>query len=154
MNFMACYMTLPEYFKTKTPYSCAYGREGKTFYEVLTEDPARLNMFNKAMMQQEASLPILGMFRFASLNQEIETEPERAFVVDIGGGRGQCLLMIQKETSNCFGTSSKMILQDRPAVLDTIPQELIPGIEKMAYDYYTPQPVKSKPFCNSNPDLA
>jgi len=34
------------------------------------------------------------------------------------------------KTSNGFGASSKMILQDRPAVLDTIPQELVPGIEK------------------------
>lgn len=131
MNTMTCYMTLPEYFKTKTPedlinlrkapYSCAYGSEGKTFYEVLTEKPERLNIFNKAMMQQEASLPILGMFPFTLLKQQVEAEPERASIVDIGGGRGQCLLMIQKETSNVFGTSSKMILQDRPPVLDTVP---------------------------------
>jgi hypothetical protein len=151
---MTCFMSFPEYFKTKTPeelidlrktpYSCAYGSEGKTFYEVLTETPERLNMFNKAMMQQEASLPTLGMFPFTSLKQQVEAEPERAFVVDIGGGRGQSLLLIQKETSNGFGTGTKMILQDRPVVLDTIPQEMIPGIEKMPYDYYTPQPVKSK----------
>jgi hypothetical protein len=147
-------MSFPEYFKTKTseelidlrktPYSCAYDREGKTFYEVLTETPERLDMFNKAMMQQEASLPTLGMFPFISLKEQVEAEPERAFVVDIGGGRGQSLLLIQKETSNGFGTSTKMILQDRPAVLDTIPQEMVPGIEKMPYDFYTPQPVKSK----------
>lgn len=153
MNFMTCYMILPEYFKTKTPeelidlrktpYSYAYGSEGKTFYEVVAETPERLNMFNKAMMQQEASLPISGMFPFTSLKEQVEGEPERAFVVDIGGGRGQCLLVIQKETSNGFGTRSKMILQDRPVVLDTIPQEMIPDIEKMEYDYYTPQPVKS-----------
>jgi hypothetical protein len=151
---MTCFMSLPEYFKTKTPeelidlrktpYSCAYGSEGKTFYEVLTETPERLNMFNKAMMQQEASLPTLGMFPFTSLKQQVEAEPERAFVVDIGGGRGQSLLLIQKETSNGFGTGTKMILQDRPVVLDTIPQEMVPDIEKMPHDFYTPQPVKSK----------
>jgi hypothetical protein len=101
-------------------------------------------MFNKAMMQQEASLPTLGMFPFSSLKQEVEAEPERAFVVDIGGGRGQSLLLIQQETSNGFGTNSKMILQDRPHVLDTIPQDLVPGIEKMPYDFYTEQPIKSK----------
>jgi hypothetical protein len=91
-------MNLPDYFKTKTPkelidlyktpYSCAYGKEGKTFYEVLTETPERLNMFNKAIMQQEALLPTLGMFPFASLKQQVKDKPERAFIVDISDGRG------------------------------------------------------------------
>lgn len=152
-NFMQCYLRFPEYFKTKTPedlidlrktpYSYAYGDEGLTFYEVLASKPETLNMFNKAMMQQEANLPILGLFPFWSLQQEVTAEPDRAFVVDIGGGRGQALLLIHKETSNVFGTNSKMILQDKPHVLDTIPQELLPGIEKMPYDFYTEQPVKS-----------
>ncbi|KAK0118195.1 hypothetical protein ONS95_012499 [Cadophora gregata] len=153
INMFGCYLTWPDYFKTrtpeelidlrKTPYTFAYGREGQTFYEVLTADKDRFNMFNKAMMQQEASLPTLGMFPFASLKEEVEAEPDRAFVVDIGGGRGQSLLMIQKETAALFGASSKMVLQDRPQVLDTIPQELLPNIEKMPYDFYTEQPVKN-----------
>ena len=153
INMMTCYLSFPAYFKTKTPeelvdmrktpYSCAYGDEGKTFYEVLTSTPERLNMFNKAMMQQEASLPTLGMFPFTSLKEEVVAEPERAFVVDIGGGRGQSLLLINQETSNGFGTGAKMYLQDRPQVLETIPQELLPGIAKMPYDFYTEQPIKS-----------
>jgi hypothetical protein len=151
---MTCYLSFPTYFKTKTPeelidlrktpYSCAYGDEGKTFYEVLTSTPERLNMFNKAMMQQEANLPTLGMFPFTSLKEEVIAEPERAFVVDIGGGRGQSLLSINQETANTFGTKAKMVLQDRPQVLDTIPQELLPGIEKMPYNFYTEQPIKSR----------
>ena len=147
------FLSFPQYFKThrpeelidlkKTPYSYAYNSEGLTFYETLASSPQTLNMFNKAMMQQEASLPTLGMFPFPSLRQEVEAEPERVFVVDIAGGRGQSLLLIQKETDNGFGTGAKMILQDRPHVLDTIPQELLPGIEKMPYDFYTEQPIKS-----------
>ncbi|RDL38845.1 O-methyltransferase [Venustampulla echinocandica] len=153
INMSYSYYHWPEYFKTKTsedlidlrktPYSSAYGMEGLTFYEVLAASPERLEMFNKAMMQQEASLPVLGMFPFSSFKAEVEAEPQRAFVVDIGGGRGQSLLGIRKETSNAFGTGSKMILQDKPHVLDTISQDLIPGIEKMAYDFYTEQPVKN-----------
>jgi hypothetical protein len=150
----SCLLKFPEYFKTKTPeelidlrktpYSFAYDGEGLTFYEVLARKPETLNMFQKAMMQQEQNLPTLGMFPFSSLENEVKSEPDRAFVVDIGGGRGQSLLLIRKETSNGFGTNSKMILQDRPHVLDTIPQELLPGIEKMPYDFYTEQPIKSK----------
>jgi hypothetical protein len=158
----SCLFKFPEYFKTKTPeelidlrktpYSFAYDGEGLTFYEVLARKPETLNMFQMAMMQQEQNLPTLGMFPFSSLEKEVKSEPDRAFVVDIGGGRGQSLLLIRKETSNGFGTSSKMILQDRPHVLDTIPQELLPGIEKMPYDFYTEQPIKSK-SCSSAPPL-
>jgi hypothetical protein len=156
---MPCYLQFPEYFKTKTPeelidlrktpYSYTYGNDGQTFYEVLTATPERLNMFNKAMMQQESHLPILGMFPFKSLEQEVKAEPERAFMVDIGGGRGQCLLEVQQETDGIFGTGSKMILQERPEVLDTIPQEMLPNIEKMPYDFYTEQTVKSKSSLSS-----
>jgi hypothetical protein len=89
-------------------------------------------------------LPTIGMFPFLSLEKEVKAGPERAFIVDIGGGMGQSLLLIQKDTSNGFGTCSKMVLQDRPQVLDTIPQELVPGIDKMAYDFYTEQPVKGR----------
>ncbi|TVY82517.1 O-methyltransferase hmp5 [Lachnellula suecica] len=153
MNMGYCLYKLPDYLASKTPaemidlrktpYSYAYDGEGKTFYEVLASKPETFNMFNKAMMQQEASLPTLGMFPFSSLKQAVEAEPERPFVVDIGGGRGQSLLLIQQETGNGFGTEAKMILQDRPHVLDSIPQDLVPGIEKMPYDFYTEQPVKN-----------
>lgn len=153
INYMTCYLSFPAYFKTKTSeelldlrktaYACAYREEGKTFYEVLLSSPERFNTFNKAMMQQEASMPTLGMFPFTSLKEEVIAESERAFIVDIGGGRGQSLLLINQETSNAFGTGAKTILQDRPQVLDTIPQESLPGIEKMPYDFYTEQPIKS-----------
>ncbi|CAL3965219.1 unnamed protein product [Diplocarpon coronariae] len=153
MDLLFCYLTWPTYFKThpasdlfdlrKTPYTYVYGHEGQTFYEVLSADQDRLSTFNKAMMQQEALLPTLGMFPFASLQEQVEAEPDRAFVVDIGGGRGQSLLLIQKETGLNFGTESRMVLQDRAPVLESIPQEALPGIEKMPYDFCTEQPVKN-----------
>ena len=152
MNMMPCYLKLPEYFEKhnlndmvdlrKTPYSYTYG-EGKTYYEVLSEKPETLEMFNRSMMQQEATLPVLGMFPFLSMQKEVEADRERAFIVDVGGGRGQSLLAIRNETSGGFG--ARMILQDLPHVLDTISPQDIPGIEKMAHDFYTPQPVKRKP---------
>ncbi|KAJ2982906.1 hypothetical protein NQ176_g1079 [Zarea fungicola] len=146
------YITLPEFFKTrspdelvdirKTPYACAYGMEGKTFYEVLSAKPDHLYTFNKSMSEPG---PEWGMFPFASLREEVEAEPERPFVVDIGGGKGQALLRIRDETCNAFGTSSKLILQERPDVLEQIQQEDIAGIEKMPYDFHTPQPVQGGP---------
>src|SRR4051812_16082379 len=61
----------------------------------------------------------------------------------IAGGRGHCLLLIQQETSNVWDTGAKMFLEDRPPVLDTIPQDLLPGVEKLGYDFYTEQPIKN-----------
>lgn len=113
--------------------------EGKTFYEVLSANPEHLDTFDRSMSEPG---PDYGIFPFSSLKDEVEAEPDRAFVVDIGGGKGQALLHVQKETEDVFGTSARLILQDRPEVLEQIDPEQIGGIEKMSYDFHTEQPVK------------
>ena len=143
------YMTIPEYLKTrpaqdlhdirKTPYACAYDMEGQTFYETLSANPEHLDTFNRSMSEPG---PEYGIFPFSSLKKEVEAEQDRAFVVDIGGGRGQALLHIQNETEKVFETSAKLILQERPDVLEQIKPEEIVGIETMPYDFHTEQPVK------------
>jgi hypothetical protein len=49
----------------------------------------------------------------------------------------------------------QVILQDRKAVLDAVPDEPLPGVEKMVNEFLTPQPVKSEspPFCFRAPEL-
>jgi len=133
---VSCYLS-PEYFKThdsadllnsrKTPFSYA-NTEGKAFYEVLTANPEQHLIFNKAMKQQEPFLPTLGMFPFESLKDEVEKEQDRPFIVDVGSGRGHMLSIIREETSGGYG--ARMILQDLPAVLDSVSPEDIPEIEK------------------------
>ncbi|KAF2273798.1 O-methyltransferase [Westerdykella ornata] len=143
------YITIPEYLKTrpsedlldirKTPYACAYGMEGKTFYETLSAIPEHLEIFNRSMSEPG---PEYGIFPFSSLKKEVVANPEIPFVVDIGGGNGQALHYIRKATNNVFGTTSKLILQDRPSVLEQLTPEHKTGIEPMSYDFHTPQPVK------------
>ncbi|KAK5131067.1 hypothetical protein LTR08_001353 [Meristemomyces frigidus] len=142
---------LPRYFKThtrddlldrtKSPYAFAHNLEGKTYYETISADPERLEMFNKTLVQMEKTVPVLGMFPFSSLKTEVAAEPDRPFIVDVGGGLGEVLMSIQKEAPAGFG--SKMILQDRPDVIDAIPSESIPHVTKMAHDFFTPQPVRN-----------
>jgi hypothetical protein len=116
-----------------------------TYYEAISHDADRFNMFNMTMTQMESQVPVLGMFPFGSLKDEVEADKERPFIVDIGGGRGHVLAAIQKEAPSGFG--AKMILQDRPDVISSLKPEDIPGIEPMAYDFFTPQPIKSRwPF--------
>ena len=86
--------------------------------------------------------PDYGIFPFSSSKEEVEAEQDRAFVVDISGGKGQALLHIQKETEKVFGTSAKLIQQERPDILEQIEPEEIVGIEPMPYDFHTEQPVK------------
>ena len=102
----AC-VKLPEYFRThthdalfdlkKSHFAHAFGLEGMTYYEAISQDPDRFNIFNMTMAQMEAQVPVLGMYPFRSLRTEVKAEKERPFIVDIGGGRGQALLAIQKK---------------------------------------------------------
>lgn len=150
---MGPFFKLPEYFRThtqedlydlkKSPYAWAVGMEGSTYYEAISASPKMLHCFNFTMATSEKITPILGMFPFSSMKEAVEADPSRPFAVDIGGGRGHFLLAIQREEApNGFG--AKMILQDRPDVLASLKPEDIPNIEAMPYDFFTPQPVKSK----------
>jgi hypothetical protein len=58
--------------------------------------------------------------------------------VDIGGSIGHDTTSFAKAHSSKPG---KLILQDRQAVIDSI-DNLDPAIDKQAYDFFTPQPVK------------
>ncbi|KFX91428.1 hypothetical protein V490_05912 [Pseudogymnoascus sp. VKM F-3557] len=146
---------LPEYMSTHdsagilnprtSPYAWHNNREGKNFYECLLEWPERLQRFNIAMTTQEAALPVLGMFPFATLPASIDTsDPERVFIVDVAGGRGQSLLQITQEIKEGGVTGvGRAILEDRERVLDAIPADALPGVEKLSIDFFTPQPIKN-----------
>ncbi len=97
-------MQFPQYLKThteadlkdlkKSPYAYAKGLEGKTYYEVISADPERFEMFNQTLVQMDKALPVLGMFPFGSLKAQVEAEPDRPFLVDIGGGYGRVVTSV------------------------------------------------------------
>jgi hypothetical protein len=93
------------------------------------------------MVAVDELMPVVGMFPFASLKEEVEQDPERPFLVDIGAGRGQSCIAIRKDIGDAF--DAKYILQDLPGVIDTMDPKDYPGCELMSYDAFTPQPVKS-----------
>jgi hypothetical protein len=162
MEFNKMCMALPDYFKThkpeeiydlkKSPYCFSIGKEGKTYYEAIDENPEQRLIWNSCLQIIEKNMPITGMFPWESLKENVEKEPERPFVVDVAGGRGQALLKLQEEIPGAYG--GKLILQDLPIVIDSLKPEELPNIEAMSYDIFTPQPVKSEPspllfFCES-----
>ncbi|KAL2256328.1 hypothetical protein VTK26DRAFT_1831 [Humicola hyalothermophila] len=151
MDFNKMCMAMPDYFKThapdelfdltKSPFCYAFGKEGKTYYEAIDEDPEQRHIWNICLQAMAKDMPISGMFPWETLKEQVEKEPERPFVVDIAGGRGQALLKLQEEFPGAFG--GKLILQDLPSVIDTLKPEDIPNIDPMVYDIFTPQPVKN-----------
>ncbi|PKS05509.1 hypothetical protein jhhlp_008887, partial [Lomentospora prolificans] len=151
VDFMKTWGALPDYVKShapedlydikKSPFAFAAGHEGKTYYQVLDIDPEQRNWWNHTLQNMESNFPILDMFPFPSLKEQVEADPERPFIVDVGGGRGQALRAIKDHCGGSFG--AKLILQDLPIVLDTLKPEDIPDIEAMPYDIFTPQPVKN-----------
>ncbi|UNI23176.1 hypothetical protein JDV02_009011 [Purpureocillium takamizusanense] len=151
-DFMGVWSAFPNYVKShkpedlydtkKSPFAYSRGYERKSCYEVLNLDPERRMQFNVAMQYLNKDFPVLDMFPFRELEDFVRKEPDRPFIVDVGGGRGQALVEIRKHCGGSFG--GKLILQDLPIVINTLRAEDVPGIELMAYDIFTPQPVKSK----------
>ncbi|SPO07375.1 related to O-methyltransferase B [Cephalotrichum gorgonifer] len=151
VDFMRTWGAIPQYAKAhepadlydikKSPFAFAAGHEGKTYYDVISLDPKQRNLWNITLQNMEKNFPIIDMFPFPSLKDQVEKEPERPFIVDVGGGRGQALLAIKEHCGGTFG--GKLILQDLPIVIDSLKPEDIPDIEPMTYDIFTPQPVKN-----------
>ncbi|KLO83146.1 related to O-methyltransferase B [Fusarium fujikuroi] len=155
LEFSRAWMHLPEYLKshkpddvfdlTKSPAVYSVGKEhlGKSYYELLEMDPnpERRELWNANMVAVDELMPVVGMFPFPSLKNEVVQDPERPFLVDIGAGRGQSCIAIRKDIGDAF--DAKYILQDLPGVIDSMDPKDYTGFELMTYDAFTPQPVKN-----------
>lgn len=138
------------YDVAQSPTSWAAGREGATYYELLEGDAAFADVWHKGMAQAAPLNPVLGMFPFAALRDEVVAAaareqqtggPPRAFVVDVGGGRGNALVDMLRE---CGGAvPGPMVLQDLPEVLEGKDPVRLEGIETMPHNFLDGQPVKS-----------
>lgn len=101
--------------------------------------------------------PILEAIILSLLPQEPDAPQVRpdahqdVLLVDVGGGRGEVISSVRDQRPDLQG---RIIVQD-------LPQEIAgrapaAGIEAMAHDFFTPQPVtgtSSSPFPSPNPDL-
>ena len=85
---------------------------------------------------------LLEGYRRAAKNED------SVLLVDIGGGLGQDV----ETFKNRFPTApGRMILQDLPRAVEHA--KLSPGIEAIAHDFMTPQPVKGSVFFFSRPAI-
>ncbi|KAF5002024.1 hypothetical protein FGRMN_635 [Fusarium graminum] len=154
LEFGRAFIHLPDYLKShkpddvfdlvKSPAVFSIGKEhlGKSYYEIIDSDPdpERRELWNANMVAVDELMPVNGMFPFSSLKEEVEQDPERPFLVDVGAGRGQSCIAIRKDVGDAF--DAKYILQDLPGVIKTMDPKEYPNFELMTYDAFTPQPVK------------
>ncbi|EKJ68901.1 hypothetical protein FPSE_10927 [Fusarium pseudograminearum CS3096] len=91
---------------TKSPAVYSVGKEhlGKSYYELLDmdPDPERRELWNANMVAVDELMPVVGMFPFTTLKEEVEQDPDRPFLVDIGASRGQSCIAIRKDIGDAF----------------------------------------------------
>ncbi len=145
---MPCFQQLPK-FLADTQYrnpsdaaSSAFQSAHKTdqhpFVWIVTHPP-NFNYFVQWMTAQREGQPIwLDVFPFEEkLGHQVS--PETILFVDVGGWVGHQCLALKTRFPDIPG---RVILQDLP---QTLPQVIpIKGVEPMAHDFWTPQPVKGK----------
>lgn len=152
IGIMKSWIAMPDYVKAhkpdelfdprKSPFAFAEGHEGKTYYEVLDLDPRERQLWNRTLQNMSKNFPVLGMFPFREMGDKVRAEPERPFIVDIGGGRGQALLQIRTECDG-DGFGGRLVLQDLPPVIESLQPDDVPGVETMSHDIFTQQPIKN-----------
>lgn len=129
--------------ETNNPYTLINRTGGLTMWEWIAKDPYMRSRFNAAMQaQSQGSGWAIPIYPFEAELSKLETTDETVLVVDVGGGRGQATRQIKELCPNIKG---RMILEDLPEVINDITEPLPEGIEKLPYDFFTPQPIKGRP---------
>lgn len=126
---------------TNNPYTFANRTGGKTMWQFIAQFPDRLQTFNDAMRaQSSAGSWAIALYPFHEVLSRIDSTDDTPLVVDIGGGKGHALCRIKELCGDAV--KGRFILQDRQEVVDVISGEELAGIEREAYNFFTPQPVK------------
>lgn len=109
------------------------------FYTWMETHPVQQGAYHRYMAAQFAMLPTwLDAVSFETEVAQGVGAEEVAFV-DVGGGDGSQCAALKRAFPELKG---RIILQDRPAVLEKALK--IDGMELMAHDFLTEQPVHSK----------
>ncbi len=99
--------------------------------------PKEMGLINDTMVAQTTKWRSSSLYALSSVfPQDFESD---VLIVDVGGGRGDVLEDLRAHRPDLKG---RMIFQDLPEVFAG--QKEIAGVEAMAHDFLTPQPIKGK----------
>lgn len=108
------------------------------FYNWMDTHPVQRDAFHRFMDAQFSSLPTwLDVVDFPTEMAGGTGDDEQVVFVDVGGGNGSQVVLLKQ---TCPGVKGRLILQDQAYVLARAME--VAGMEKMAYDFLTEQPVK------------
>ncbi|KAL8895757.1 MAG: hypothetical protein Q9207_008026 [Kuettlingeria erythrocarpa] len=121
------------------PFADAWG--GKNTWALYEEEPDRGAIFNSFMTKwKEGTGKWTDTYPAKTrLCKDVEQSADAVLLVDIGGGSGHVLKDLVKDPNHRTG---RLILQDLPSALGDVMELNERGIEAMAYDFFTPQPIK------------
>ncbi|KID81333.1 O-methyltransferase, family 2 [Metarhizium guizhouense ARSEF 977] len=144
----AGWMTFPKFIKETgyvnpvDPNEMPFNKQfnGESYFDWLGRQPELLHSFHQFMTTQRIGHP--QWLDFYPIESELapgfdDIDPQAVFFVDVGGSVGHEIQALRKKYPNIRG---RMILQDRPASIARVAPES--GIEAMAHDFFTPQPIK------------
>lgn len=131
---------------TSNPYTHAHDTNGKSMFENLSTKPKRMEAFNNGMtVQAMTSIWMFDLFPFREILSSLKPTPDTVLAVDIGGGKGKAISRIRSLSD---GLAGRYILQDQRHVIASLahltssPTSYLEGIEPMAYDFFTEQPIR------------
>ncbi|KAI1089141.1 O-methyl transferase B [Rostrohypoxylon terebratum] len=126
--------------ETNTAFQYAFGTKVHPF-QWMVEHPEQLDHFNKYMsLRRQAELSWLAVYPVREEAAGL-TDPERPLYVNVGGGIGHQCAQFKEKYPDLPG---RIILEDLPG---TVAQALpTPGVENLAHDFFTPQPIKGAKF--------
>ena len=123
----------------KTVIQKAYNMDLPAFVW-LPSQPKRFDYFRQAMAVQRGGTPIwLSVFPVEKEISGWSANPDKALLVDVGGGSGQQCLAFKVYYPKLPG---RLILQDLPQILENVPP--IESVEMMARNFFEPQAIKGK----------
>jgi hypothetical protein len=146
------FYALPEYLKrthyrnptelANSPFQHAHQTQ-LPFSPWLEQNPPYFSIFNSYMSAYRAGKPTWCDPGFYPISERLvegfDVSMSDVLLVDVGGGLGRDLQELREKHPLVPG---KLILQDRPEVISTIPADSKIIFQSMSHDFFTPQPVK------------
>ncbi|KAJ5100399.1 hypothetical protein N7456_006451 [Penicillium angulare] len=147
-NIFVCMSKYMEFFKERgfvspsdpmnSPYAFAKGVKDIDFFNILSQDPKSVKIFNEAMTSIKD--PLGSMYDFGT----IQARDDDVALVDIGGGKGQSIQSIRSTYPKLKG---KFVLQDLPDVILAGDRVCPPDVIAQSYDFLKQvQPVKAPAY--------
>jgi len=130
------FLKATEYQNPESSDNTAFQKGHKTDlspFEWFKTKPKNVGWFMEFMPAQREGMPIW----LDAFPEPKGVDPERVLFVDVGGGIGHQGVELKTRYPSLTG---RFILQDLPEPLESA----LPGVEPLAHDFFTPQPVNCK----------